>query len=139
MPSVSRARLAQIVQSLDPEQPMADVATMEQRLKASLSRQRFQLVLFGGFATLALMLAAVGIYGVLSYSVRLRMHEIGIRMALGADASDILRMVVKHGLGLGFAGVLIGTVLALGVTRLMTSLLFGVQPNDAADLLRAQR
>jgi putative ABC transport system permease protein len=126
-----------IVQSLDPEQPVADVATMEQRLKASLATQRFQLVLFGGFAALALVLAAVGIYGVLSYSVRIRMHEIGIRMALGACGSDVLKMVVKHGLALGLAGVLIGTGVALGVTRLMTSLLFGIRANDAITFLAA--
>lgn len=126
-----------IVQSLDPEQPVADVVSMEQRLKASLAKQRFQLVLFGGFALIALVLAAVGIYGVLSYSVRLRMREIGIRMALGADASDVLKMVVRHGLWLGLAGVLIGTVLAFGVTRLMTSLLFGVQANDSVTFLGA--
>ena len=119
-----------IVQSLDPEQPVADVASMEQRLKASLASQRFQLVLFGGFAILALALAAVGIYGVLSYSVRLRMQEIGIRMALGARGFDVLKMVVRHGLELGLAGVFIGMVLALGVTRLMSSLLFGVRPDD---------
>ena len=103
---------------------------MGQRLKASLANQRFQLVLFGGFAILALALAAVGIYGVLSYSVRLRMQEIGIRMALGARGFDVLKMVVRHGLGLGLAGVFIGMVLALGVTRLMSSLLFGVRPDD---------
>lgn len=99
--------------------------------------QRFQLDLFGGFAVVALILAAVGVYGVLSYSVRLRMHEIGVRMALGADASDVLKMVVKHGLGLGLAGVLIGTTLGLGLTRLMASLLFGVKANDAVTFLGA--
>jgi ABC-type antimicrobial peptide transport system permease subunit len=126
-----------IVQSLDPEQPVSDIATMEQRLNASLSTQRFQLVLFGGFALVALVLAAVGIYGVMSYSVRLRMHEIGIRIALGAGALDVLKMVARHGLGLGLAGVLIGTALALGVTRLMTSLLFGIQADDSATFLGA--
>jgi predicted permease len=119
------------VQSLDPEQPIADVATMEQRLTTSLVNQRFQLVLFGSFAVLALTLAAVGIYGVLSYSVRLRTNEIGIRMALGADAPGILKMVAKRGLRLGFVGILIGAVLALGLMRFMTSLLFGVQADDA--------
>ena len=120
-----------IIQSLDPEQPVADVATMEQRLRVSLATQRFQFVLFGAFAAVALLLAAVGIYGVLSYSVRLRLQEIGIRMALGAGASDVLKMVVKHGLRLGLAGVLIGAALAWGVTRLMASLLFGIEAVDA--------
>ncbi|HEX7361978.1 MAG TPA: ABC transporter permease [Bryobacteraceae bacterium] len=126
-----------IVQSIDPEQPVADVATMDQRLKTSLSMQRFQLDLFGAFALLALILAAVGIYGVLSYSVRLRMHEIGIRMALGASASDVLRMVIIHGFRLGIYGVIAGSILALGVTRLMTSLLFGVSAEDGVTFAMA--
>ena len=124
-----------IVQSLDPEQPVADVATMDQRLRVSLATQRFQFFLLGGFAAVALLLAAVGIYGVLSYSVRLRMQEIGIRMALGAGASDVLKMVVKHGLGLGLIGVLLGAILSWAVTRLMTSLLFGIQANDVFTFL----
>jgi predicted permease len=126
-----------IIQSLDSEQPVADVSTMEQRLRVSLATQRFQFVLFGSFAAIALLLAAVGIYGVLSYSVRLRLQEIGIRMALGAGASDGLKMVVKLGLALGLAGVLIGRVLAWGVTRLMASLLFGIQANDAMTFVGA--
>jgi putative ABC transport system permease protein len=126
-----------VVRSLDPEQPVADVARMEDRLRASLSMQRFQLDLLGAFAVVALVLAAVGVYGVLSYSVRLRMHEIGVRMALGATGSDVLRMTARHGLALGVAGILIGVVAALGVTRMMASLLFGIQPNDAATFLGA--
>ncbi len=126
-----------VVRSLDPEQPVADVASMEDRLRASLSMQRFQLDLFAAFAAVALVLAAVGVYGVLSYSVRLRMHEIGVRMALGATGSDVLRMTARHGLVLGVAGILIGVVVALGITRLMASLLFGIQPNDAATFLGA--
>ena len=126
-----------VVRSLDPEQPVADVASMEDRLQASLSLQRFQLDLFGAFAFVALVLAAVGVYGVLSYTVRLRMHEIGVRMALGATASDVLRIVARHGLSLGIAGVLIGAALGLGLTRLMASLLFGVRPDDPATFLAA--
>ncbi|HEX4229784.1 MAG TPA: ABC transporter permease [Bryobacteraceae bacterium] len=125
------------VRSLDPEQPVADVATMEQLWRASLASQRFELALFGAFAMLALTLAAVGIYGVLSYSVRLRTNEIGIRMALGADAPDILKMVVRRGLGLGLVGIVIGAALALGLMRLMTSLLFGVQADDAGPFVGA--
>jgi putative ABC transport system permease protein len=132
---VSAARAT--VQALDPEQPVADVTTMEKLLQSSLANQRFELVLFGAFAMLALALAAVGIYGVLSYSVRLRMNEIGIRMALGADSPEILKMVVKRGIGLGLVGVLLGAVLALGLTRLMTSLLFGVQANDGVTFAAA--
>lgn len=129
--------IREIVQSLDPEQPVADVATMQERLRTSLQKQRFELLLFGGFALMALALAAVGIYGVLSYAVRLRMHEIGIRMALGANGTAILKMTVMHGLWLAMAGVLLGAILALGVTRLLSSLLFNIQATDIATFLEA--
>ncbi len=132
---VPAARAA--VQSLDPDQPVADAATMEQRLEASLARQRFQLFLFGAFAAVALALAAVGVYGVMSYSVRQRMRDIGIRIAFGASAGDILKMVVGRGLGLGLAGVALGTLLGLGATRLMTTLLFGIKANDGLTFLGA--
>jgi len=130
---VNAARTA--VQSIDPDQPVADVATLQQRLDSSLASQRFQLFLFGGFAAIGLTLAAVGAYGVMSYSVRLRMREIGIRMALGAAAPEVAKMVAWHGLGLGFAGVLAGVILAGGTTRLMSSLLFGVHTYDGLTFL----
>ena len=132
---VAAARAA--VHSLDPDQPVADIASMEERLKTSLSTERFQLLLFGGFALVALALAAVGVYGVMSYSVRLRMHEIGIRMALGARTTDVLKMVAKHGLSLGLVGIAVGYILARGLTRLMSSLLFGVDSHDNLTFLGA--
>ena len=126
MPAVRAA-----VRSLDPEVPVAEVATMDQRLHGSLSANRFELFLFGAFAGLALALAGIGIYGVMSYSVRLRMHEMGIRMALGAGSRDVLKIVFHHGLRIGIAGVALGLILATALTPLMSTLLFGIKATDA--------
>ena len=132
---VRAARAA--VQSLDPDQPVGDIASMDQRLDDSLSGERFRLFLFSAFALLALFLAAVGVYSVMSYSVRLRMHEIGIRMALGAGVPDVLTIILRHALKLAMIGVLAGVALGLGATRLMSTLLFGVTPNDGLTFLGA--
>jgi putative ABC transport system permease protein len=118
------------VLSLDREQPVADVSTMEQRLDASLAQHRFQLFLLGAFALLALLLAAIGIYGVMSYSVDQRIHEIGVRMALGASRWDVLSLIVGRGMILSLTGLGLGIMGALALTRFLTSLLYGVQPTD---------
>src|SRR5437667_6668987 len=99
-----------VVLSIDAEQPVADVKTMEQRLNASLAQQRFQLFLLGAFASLALLLAAIGIYGVVSYSVDQRNHEIGVRMALGASRRNVLSLIVGRGMVLSLMGVCFGIV-----------------------------
>ena len=125
------------VHSLDPDLPMADLASMDERLRKSLASKTFQLFLFGGFAFVALVLAAVGVYGVMSYSVRLRTPELGVRIALGAQRSAVLSLIVRHGLILGLAGIIVGAALAFGLTRLMQSLLFGVQANDLITFLGA--
>lgn len=107
-----------------------DVATMQQRLSDSIAPQRFNMLLIGIFAALALILAAVGIYGVISYSVSQRTHEIGIRMALGAQKADVLRMVIRRGAILILTGAGIGLGGSLALTRFLSSLLYGVRPND---------
>jgi putative ABC transport system permease protein len=118
------------IQEIDKDLPIADVKTMRQLLSESVSGRRFNMLLLAVFAGVALVLAAVGIYGVMSYSVSQRTHEIGIRMALGAQTSDVLKLVVGEGMLLALAGVTIGMVASLFLTRLMSSLLFGVSATD---------
>lgn len=118
------------VQELDREQPIADIATMEELVATSLSQSRFSTLLLGIFAGVALILAAVGIYGVMAYSVAQRVHEIGLRVALGAQVGDVRKLVIRQGLALTIVGVLIGLGAALAVTRVMTSLLYEVTATD---------
>ncbi|HEV2915194.1 MAG TPA: ABC transporter permease [Pyrinomonadaceae bacterium] len=124
------AGLRSAVQQVDADQPLSDVRTMEQVLADSTARRRFNTLLLGLFASLALVLAAVGIFGVMSYSVTQRTHEIGIRMALGARESDVLRMIVGQGMILAVIGLAVGLAAAFGLTRLMSSLLYGVSATD---------
>jgi predicted permease len=107
-----------------------DNESEEEVVARSIASQRFSLILLGAFAGLALLLAGIGIYGVLSYLVGQRTHEIGVRMALGAQRFDVLRMVLQNGARMALAGTAIGIVAALGLTQLMASMLFGVRPND---------
>ena len=119
-----------IVWEIDKDQPVSDIRSMEEIVARAVARQRFSMMLLGIFATLALVLAAVGIYGVMSYSVAQRTREIGIRMALGAQRGDVLKMAVGQGLKLVMIGVAIGVVSAFVLTRVMASLLFGVSATD---------
>lgn len=118
------------VHQVDRESPVADVATMSDLISQSVSPQRFNMLLLASFAGLALVLAAVGIYSVLSYGVRRRFHEIGIRMALGATRSNVLRLVVADGVKPILTGVAIGLATALALGRVMAALLYGVHPAD---------
>jgi putative ABC transport system permease protein len=129
-PAQLTAAVRSIIASIDPLQPVAKVQVMEQVLADSLNQPRFTMLLLGIFAGIAVTLAVVGIYGVLFYSVSQRTHEIGIRMALGAQKFDVLKMVVGQGMTLTLLGVVIGLASALAVSRYLRTLLFEVQPTD---------
>jgi predicted permease len=118
------------IQSVDRNQPVFLVKTMQQLVDESLAQQRLSLLLMSVFATIALLLAAIGLYGVMSYSVSQRTHEIGLRMALGARAMDVMTLVLRQGLALVLVGVTVGLLVALGLTRLMQTVLFGVSASD---------
>jgi predicted permease len=118
------------VQAVNPELPVFGAQTLSDALSDSLSARRFSMEIIGLFALTALLLAGLGIYGVISYLVSERTHEIGIRLALGAQRSDILGMVVRQGLGLAIAGAAVGLVCALIVSHLMAGMLYGVRPSD---------
>ena len=124
------ARVRNAVRELDKDQSVADIQMLDEVVSASLAQPRLNTLLLAGFAALALLLAAIGTYGVISYSVALRIREIGIRMALGAERGDVLKLVVKHGMILALTGAAIGLVGALILTRLMSSLLYVVRPID---------
>ena len=118
------------VAAIDKDQPIFDVHTMQQRVDDSISTRRLTLVLLGIFSALALILAAIGIYGVMAYSVALRTQEIGIRMALGAQQKDVLRLVLRQGARIAFFGVAIGLAAAVALARALSSLLFSVSSSD---------
>jgi putative ABC transport system permease protein len=117
------------------DQPMYDVKSMEQMISESLAERRFAMLLLITFSAIALALAAVGIYGVMSYSVTRRTHELGVRMALGATRGDVLKLVVREGMTLAASGMALGVIAALGLTRLLASLLYGVRPADASTVV----
>ena len=119
------------VLAIDKNQPIFDVKTLDQRVNDSVAVSRSLMLLFSAFALLALVLAAVGIYGIVSYSVTQRTHEIGIRMALGAKTGNVLSLIMKNGVTLVLTGIAIGIAGALALTRFLTTLLFGVTPTDS--------
>jgi putative ABC transport system permease protein len=118
------------IRSLDKGIPVFNVKTMNDVLMTSVSQQRMSMLLFSAFAAVALLLAMIGIYGVTAYYVTQRTQEIGIRMALGAQMGDVMKLVLKSGMLLAMVGVGVGLIGAFALTRLMTSLLFAVKPTD---------
>jgi putative ABC transport system permease protein len=131
------ASIARVIAEVDPELAIARFEPMERVVANSVGPQRLVTIVLGLFAALALLLASVGVYGVISYLAALRMHEIGIRVALGAQRADVRRLVFGQGLSLALLGVGAGIVGALGLTRFLSSWLYGVQPTDAVALASA--
>jgi putative ABC transport system permease protein len=125
------------VHSLDRNVPISEVQTMERVVAEATGQTRFYLVLLGAFAAVALLLAGVGIYGVMSHSVSCRIHEIGIRMALGAQSGDVLKLVVFREMVPAFVGVAVGVAGALALTRLMSNFLYRTQPTDPLTFVAA--
>jgi putative ABC transport system permease protein len=122
--------LRQAVREVDPALPLYQVGTMDDRITDSLAQSRFSTALLVVFGGIALLLAAIGVYGVISYGVAQRTQEIGIRVALGAQKSDVLKMILRHGSRLAGAGLLVGLGGALLVARLLQTLLFQISPTD---------
>lgn len=134
-PAAMASAVRDALKPLDPNLPTNEFKPLEALVDKAVSPRRFILILLSGFSAFALILASLGIYGVISYSVSQRTHEFGIRMALGAEQSDVLRLVVGQGMMLALVGAILGIVAALGLTRLMSGLLYGVQPNDLITFL----
>jgi len=127
---VSADSIRSVLTQFDPQHPAGQVQTMDQTLLASVTDWRFRAVLLVLFGALALFIATIGVYGVISYWVAQRTHEIGIRMALGAERRNVLRLVLGQGVGLALAGVVVGVLVASQLTRLMTDMVYGVKPGD---------
>jgi putative ABC transport system permease protein len=136
VPPLSLSRAASgVIRALDPQQPVEDVQTMEAVLDQTLTSQRFSALLLGLFAAVALTLASVGIYSVLSYIVRGRSREIAVRTALGARTSDVLRLVIFEGMTPAVIGIAAGAVAALAAARILSRLVYGVSASDPVTLM----
>jgi putative ABC transport system permease protein len=129
-PTAVMSFVRRAVEEIDSREVVYNVQTMNEVVSNSFAARRLSMLLLGVFAALALMLACVGIYGVISYLVGQRTHEIGVRIALGAQRSDVSRLVIGHGTRMALIGVVVGIVFALGLTRLMANQLFGVSAHD---------
>jgi len=129
-PKLETAALRSALAEIDPNQPLVNVRTMEENISVNVSQPRFRTWLIGIFAGLALVLAGIGVYGVMSYTVTQRTNEIGIRVTLGAQPADVFRIVVGEGLRLALLGVGVGLLAALALTRVLQSFLFGVSARD---------
>jgi predicted permease len=131
-PSTVANAIVREIHSADPSIPVYEIRTMQDRMSDSLARQRFSAIMLGAFSIFALILASIGVYGVMSYLVTQSRHDIGLRIALGAPRTTILWLVVRQGMELAGAGIVLGLIGALALTRLMSSLLFGISAVDIA-------
>ena len=129
-PTAMTSAVRRAILEVDKDQPIYDIKTMGQRFSEAVAPRRLSMALFSFFAAIALVLAVLGVYGVMSYSVNQRTHEFGIRMALGAQATDVLKLVLRQGIILAMTGILIGVIAAFVVTRFMAGLLYGVSATD---------
>jgi putative ABC transport system permease protein len=129
-PAAMQGALREAVHQMDESVPVYQVATLEDYISKSAARPRFQMFLLTGFAAIALVLAAIGLYGLLSYMVVQRTLEIGLRMALGAQRADVLGMIVRRGLSLSIIGAGVGVAISVLITRLLSGLLYGIRPTD---------
>jgi putative ABC transport system permease protein len=138
LPAALMPAIRNVVYASSPDQPVYNVTTIDEVVSESMASRNFPILLLGVFATLALLLSSVGIYGVVSYSVMRRTQEIGIRMALGADRNRVFRMIVSQGIGMAGAGLGVGTLAAVALVRLLpgfSHLLYGVGQSDPLTLL----
>ena len=131
-PASMRSAVEGVVASISRDMPVSLMRTMEQVLDASIARQRMALLVLSVFAGVALILAASGLYGLVAHSVTERTHEIGVRMALGAERRDVIRLVITHGLSMTVAGIVVGVAGAAALSKSLEGLVFGVQPTDPA-------
>jgi putative ABC transport system permease protein len=131
-PASMRSAVEAVVSSVSRDMPVSLMRTMQEVLDASIARQRMALIVLGVFALVALVLAASGLYGLVAHSVTERTHEIGVRMALGAERRDVIRLVIGHGLSMTIAGIVIGVGGAAALSKSLEGLVFGVQPTDPA-------
>jgi putative ABC transport system permease protein len=134
-PMAMVAAVRAVVDDLDRDLPIFDIEPLSRLLARQVASQRFDAALLSAFAAFALLLAALGIYGVMTYAVGQRTHEIGVRMALGAAPPDILNMLIARGLALALAGLALGLAASLILTHFLRSLLYGIQPTDLATFL----
>lgn len=134
-PAALADAIVQQVRAIDPDVPVYDIATMVERVHESVARQRFAMTMLGAFAAFAMILAAVGVYGVMSFLVTQGTPDIAIRMALGAQRNSILSLVFQQGMALALIGVGLGLIGAFSLTRLMGGLLFGVSARDPLTFL----
>jgi ABC-type antimicrobial peptide transport system permease subunit len=130
-PAALASAITHEIHALEPDAPVYDVSTMQNRLSQSLARQRFAMLMLGAFAVFAVILAAIGVYGVMSYLVTQGTRDIAIRIALGAQESNILRLVVRQGMTLATVGIAAGLTGALILSQVMSALLFGISARDA--------